>query len=65
MSRITPLMADNTYTSELEQHFPRITEEFLKRWHAVLDVDSDRLNDFSDTDATGLKAITQIIERTL
>ncbi len=32
---------------------------------AVLDVDSDRLNDFSDTDATGLKAITQIIERTL
>ncbi len=32
---------------------------------AVLDVDSDRLNDFSETDAAGLKAITQIIERTL
>ncbi len=32
---------------------------------AVLDVDSDRLNDFSETDAVGLKAITQIIERTL
>ena len=32
---------------------------------AVLDVDSDRLNDFSETDAGGLKAITQIIERTL
>ena len=32
---------------------------------AVLDVDSDRLNDFAETDAVGLKAITQIIERTL
>ena len=29
-------MADNTYTSELEQHFPRITEEFLKRWHTPM-----------------------------
>lgn len=32
---------------------------------AVLDVDSDRLDDFSNTDADGLKAITSIVERTL
>ncbi|NOT49614.1 MAG: GAF domain-containing protein [Acidobacteria bacterium] len=32
---------------------------------AVLDVDSDRLNDFSETDADGLKAIAAIVERTL
>lgn len=31
---------------------------------AVLDVDSDRLDDFSETDASGLKTITTIIERT-
>lgn len=32
---------------------------------AVLDVDSDRLNDFSETDAKGLKAIAAIIEKKL
>ena len=31
----------------------------------VLDVDSERLNDFSETDAAGLKAITNIIENSL
>jgi L-methionine (R)-S-oxide reductase len=29
---------------------------------AVLDVDSDRLNDFSETDATGLRKIVEIVE---
>lgn len=31
----------------------------------VLDVDSDKLNDFSETDAEGLKKIIRIIEKTL
>lgn len=31
----------------------------------VLDVDSDRLNDFSETDAKGLRKIIEIIEKTI
>jgi GAF domain-containing protein len=31
----------------------------------VLDVDSDKLNDFSETDAEGLREIVKIIEKTL
>ena len=30
---------------------------------AVLDVDSDRLNDFSQTDADGLRKIVEIVEK--
>ena len=29
-------MATNTQISELEQHFPRIAEEFVKRWHTPM-----------------------------
>jgi GAF domain-containing protein len=31
----------------------------------VLDVDSDRLNDFGDTDRTGLESIVKVIERSI
>jgi hypothetical protein len=33
---MTPPMANNSLISELEQHFPRIAEEFVKRWHTPM-----------------------------
>lgn len=29
-------MTKDAYLSELEQHFPRIAEEFVKRWHTPM-----------------------------
>lgn len=29
-------MTNNTYASDLELQFPRITEEFVKRWHTPM-----------------------------
>jgi hypothetical protein len=33
---MTPSMADNAQLSDLERHFPRIAEEFVKRWHTPM-----------------------------